>query len=846
MQDKKLVLTTILVALMMLSMTVAPSLAFVYPDGSQDDTFEIYGPHIDKILVKKYLGLDAEMLALQSGEIDFTDWALTKTWVDTFAVDPDVRVLGYGGEVGYYTFNFNHNNNPYLGNPEDPAYPNPRYPCPTAVVSLRQAFSHLIDRVALSAGPGEGLYDPIFTPIPAYMVYWIHPDIKYGGDLETIAYPPSVSDAAAKLTADGFLMGGPGGKRYWDRNQNAAYDGASEDLNIIMYSRADKLRKGAADALCAGLNDPTIQVAYTRFEVTGGQAWQKCMVEKDYHMYTAGWIYIGPDPDYLYDLYHWDNYYHPEDPPNWGAISKHDTAMQTYLWNIKVATNVADALTNTLLFQEQFAATASEIPLASTSAPKAYSKDYTGGNDGVAKDPDDGENKYRSLPWTNVLNEKGQGEGSWFTTLNAYPQDPNNATDFGDGNMVARWGWKEIDMPKTLNPMYSSWYWESDIYGRIYDSMGGRDPMTKGPVEVPYLADNWTIGTWVDPRDSLTKATVTVSMRPDALWSDGIPMTVDDVIYTFIDMPAALRAKGCPDVWWQPTLDQIAGFYKLDEYTVQVLMKVNAVWAVNWIVGNIVVPKHLWEPYIADHTVPEISGDFSGRDTYMLTGTGPFLYVENTPNTVLMIRNPTYYQFWDKCINMYKNQVVKGIQVTALPPSTQLSPYKIKEDGTGIGHLVISVPVQNMDERHWEDFNKTVHLIYPNGDVVYLGGVTHYWIAPSAFYWEYFTQHLPKGKYTINVTLTIASGHNYEYWKNKPNAEHFIGPKSFYKNFSITVKGDLNGDGKVNIQDIVYVALGFGSIIGGAGYNPAADLNHDGKVNIVDIVLVALDFGWAV
>src|SRR4030042_4534520 len=108
MQDKNLVITILLIATLTLSMTVVPSLAFVYPDGSQDNMFEIYGPHIDKILVKKYAGLDPELQALQNGEIDFTDWALTKPWVDTFATDPDVRVLGYGGEAGYYTFNFNH------------------------------------------------------------------------------------------------------------------------------------------------------------------------------------------------------------------------------------------------------------------------------------------------------------------------------------------------------------------------------------------------------------------------------------------------------------------------------------------------------------------------------------------------------------------------------------------------------------------------------------------------------------------------------------------------------------------------------------------------------------------
>ena len=841
MKDKIVILTLLLIVALMLSMTIAPSLAFVYPDGSQDNLFEIYGPRIDKILVKKYAGLDPEMQALQNGEIDFTDWALTKTWIDTFAVDPDVRVLGYGGEVGYYEFNFNHNGDPYLGNPDNPAYVNPVYPNPTAVVSLRQAFSHLIDRVALAAGPGEGLYDPIFTPIPAYMTYWIHPDIKYGGALEEIAYPPSVSAAAAKLTADGFLTGGPEGKRYWDLNADGNYD-AGEELNLIIYARMDKLRKGAADALCAGLDNAAIQVKYTRYDVTSGQGWQKVMVEKNYHMYTCGWIYIGPDPDYLYDLYHWDNYYHPEDPANFGAISKHDTDMQNYLWNIKVAENVSVALTNTLLFQEQFAATASEIPLASTSAPKAYAKWYTGGNNGL--NITDAEDKYRGKMWTNVLNEKGQGEGSWYTTLNAYPE----GMDFGDGNMVARWGWKEIDMPQTLNPMYSSWYWESDIYGRIYDGLGARDPMTKGPVQVPQLADHWELGTWFDPSDNATKAAVTITIRPDVLWADGHPFDIDDVIYTFVDMPTELRAKGCPDVWWQPTLDQIAGFYKLDDYTVKVLIKSKAMWALNWVVGNIIVPKHIWQPLIADpaHTVAYISGDFSGEPA-VLVGTGPFLFVENTPNTVTMNRNPRYFQMIDKCINMYTNTEQKGITVTATGDSKQITPFKVKGFLTGLGSATISVYVTNLDRLHWEDFNKTVELVCPNGTTVVLAPEHNIVLSAWGVNTENFPVYLDKGYYWVKVTLKITSGHNYEWiHANLPPDQwsKWLGPIVVQKRVLVLPLADLNNDLNVDIFDIVVLAISFGSTIGTPNYNPLADLNEDGVVDIFDIVIVAVNFGW--
>jgi len=51
---------------------------------------------------------------------------------------------------------------------------------------------------------------------------------------------------------------------------------------------------------------------------------------------------------------------------------------------------------------------------------------------------------------------------------------------------------------------------------------------------------------------------------------------------------------------------------------------------------------------------------------------------------------------------------------------------------------------------------------------------------------------------------------------------------------------DINGDGKVNIIDIVIVALAFDSRPGDPKWNPKADLNGDGIVNIIDIVIVAV------
>jgi len=160
MQDKKFVLSVFFAASILLA-TAAPSAAFIYPDGSQDDLFEAYGPRIDQILIKKYAELQPEIDALKAGEIDFTDWPLQKLMIDDLSTDPNIAVVDYGGDAQYYTLNFNNNPNEYLGNPPDPLYPNPVYTTnPCVVPEFRQACSHLIDRDLLCTGPGQGMYTP--------------------------------------------------------------------------------------------------------------------------------------------------------------------------------------------------------------------------------------------------------------------------------------------------------------------------------------------------------------------------------------------------------------------------------------------------------------------------------------------------------------------------------------------------------------------------------------------------------------------------------------------------------------------------------------------------------------
>jgi len=57
------------------------------------------------------------------------------------------------------------------------------------------------------------------------------------------------------------------------------------------------------------------------------------------------------------------------------------------------------------------------------------------------------------------------------------------------------------------------------------------------------------------------------------------------------------------------------------------------------------------------------------------------------------------------------------------------------------------------------------------------------------------------------------------------------------------LKGDLNGDGVVNIYDIVLAAKAYGSKLGDSNWNPDADLAPPwGKIDIFDLVTLAYHF----
>lgn len=60
---------------------------------------------------------------------------------------------------------------------------------------------------------------------------------------------------------------------------------------------------------------------------------------------------------------------------------------------------------------------------------------------------------------------------------------------------------------------------------------------------------------------------------------------------------------------------------------------------------------------------------------------------------------------------------------------------------------------------------------------------------------------------------------------------------------TLYLAGDINGDGTVNMDDLIIFSRAFGSKIGDANFDKRADFNNDGLVDGVDLILLAYNWG---
>lgn len=851
MQKNKLFPIAIIILLM--TMLSIPVNAWIYPDCTSDAKFEMWGPRADKILIKLYAADPAEFAALKAGDIDICDWPLSKTEYDDMSQNyPNIKIVNYGCEFGLFLLDMNSNPNEWLDNPPrvgETGFENPVYPNPMADVWLRRAIGHLIDRPGIIADPsiGAGFGVPLYTTMPCPMLKY-KLDV-YGDEDMRWAWEYSPSKAEAMLDAHGYEIG-TSGYREW-------YNPVTEQMEIlklIFYIRSDHPgRSHIGTVLMIEMQNVDLYAVSGEniHFATSGTTFERVMVAKDFHMYTGGWS-LGVDPDHLI-LWGWDWYWHPGFCYNYGGHN--DPEFNAASDGIMFSNTQEEAVYWSMLAQYRQAYMVLGIPLYAVSGNKAYSKTYVGA-----------ETPYAGNTWEGVVNIEGYGIDNSQTFMNMHPtgyareiSDEDGEPTNPGGPMTIRWGFKVPDI-KQLNPVYSSWLFDWNVMDQLYDSLLTRNASDLGEF-LPWTAKNFEVSTYEHPTYG-TCSKIKFTLRPDISWSDGYALTVADVYFTFVELKQILESRGFPNPWWYSNVMNILSFTILDPCNFEVLLDVKSYWAVGWIGGNIILPKHIWKP-IAETSDPQAfcpDPNMIGSSAWRFAE-----YVEDS-HVLLLANRPGRTINTNQAgsepitaINGFFRTYPLYIDVHPKhPDETDWWTQKIPPETIEATTVRLKTTLHNLIREDCGTIEMVVNkYVYIDGEPLIEDELVY---LPSCVpHIEQFDIPLPVGKHVMEVKIHIKEP-EIDSWGLYCTWINYTFP------FWVTIKEDITGgvleyydgepihpisraqiptpDGIVDISDIARAARAFGAVPGHSRWDTAADITGDYLVDISDIAAIARKFGW--
>jgi ABC-type transport system substrate-binding protein len=260
------------------------------------------------------------------------------------------------------------------------------------------------------------------------------------------------------------------------------------------------------------------------------------------------------------------------------------------------------------------------VPLYSTAGSKVVSRTYVGP-----------ESTYTGKYWRNFANIAGYGVDSYYTFLNMRP------TRVTRGGTI-RYGFKTTDI-RQFNPVYAEWLWDNTVIDLIgYESLLGREPYTRA--FFPWLADSFKVGTYDDGTGNML-TNITFTMRRTAYWSDGTPVTFEDIEYTYLKMKDDLAARGLAPPWWISNVQDVKELIKKSPTVFEVKLDVKSVFAVGWIGGNRILPKHIWEPICTGAIAPKSGVEWDpttfAPDPDMIHS-GPWCLEEYVPSSHILLK----------------------------------------------------------------------------------------------------------------------------------------------------------------------------------------------------------------
>jgi len=267
--------------------------------------------------------------------------------------------------------------------------------------------------------------------------------------------------------------------------------------------------------------------------------------------------------------------------------------------------------------------------------------------------------------------------------------------------------------PKTFNPFNSKDNTSSTLASIMYDGLLTTDPVTGMPA--PKLAKSYTI--------SPDGRTYTVKLRRGVKWSDGKPITADDVYFTWNDIIFA----GLGDTSARDSLvidGKLPTVKKIDDYTVEFTTPKPYAPFIRMLSTSI-APKHFFLPAVKKGAAAFDSFLSTTINPKDIVSSGAFRLKEYVPaQRVVFERNPFYYEintkgeklpYLDKVVYLIvgdlNNEVLKfeageldvislqGAKVARYKSLEQHSDFKLYNLGPDTGTMYLSMNMNNRKDK---------------------------------------------------------------------------------------------------------------------------------------------------
>ncbi len=399
--------------------------------------------------------------------------------------------------------------------------------------------------------------------------------------------------------------------------------------------------------------------------------------------------------------------------------------------------------------------------------------------------------------------------------------------------------------PKTFNPCNTKDATSSSMAGLLYDGLLTTHPVT-GEV-IPQLAKSFKI----DGNSYI------INLRKGIKWTDGNPITADDVMYTYNEI--VFKGLGNPSTMDAMMIDgKLPELTKIDDYTVKFTTSKPFAPFLRQL-SYPIVPKHYFKSY-SDKGASEFNAFLNpDTDPKTIVSSGAFKLKEYVAaQRVVFERNPDYYKvnldnkklpYLDKLIYLIvgdtNNEILKfeageidyislkGGNVARYKQKEQNSNYTIYNLGADTGTLFIAINLNNRKDdngtpyvselkQKWfrdKNFRKAIDYAIDRQSMVQniAYGVAEPLFTPESLNSIYLNKNLKPYNRDLNKSkeLLKASGFQYKYGKLYDSNGDFV-EFDLYTNagnlereaLGVMIKQDLEELGmKVNFKPIEFNSL---------------------------------------